>query len=492
MSEALTAKMGSLFIQFTPGKKPEYVGGCVDADALTEPQADRTPIICRDANGNPVSRGSVRGVPGAPTTSLTALEFPEQGVLDLVGLCDLTLYFLSDPCAKLGIFQSYMRGRILWGAGLTSIAEENIVKRQDNTETTMKLDFTGQIPVYRVRPLTVVRQDIAETTDLLAVTFCNQARCAGDCGDAQELCEDGYIGGASPAGSPAAFADVWETSNGGGTWANAGGHAFAAGENITALVCFPIDRNSTRLLAFREADPAAPLECAYSDNGGTTWTNVTIGATNNEGVIKAQAVKAFDSAHIWVATDAGNIYFSDDGGLTWTDQGALTPSGGSPLEAIDFSDFSNGYAVGDSGAIIRTTDGGDTWSDSPCDDPSGGDDLLSLQVFSGYRLEVGTGTGELYQSWDAGATWEAKTYNGQAATDEITDLEFANDYCGFMLVHPTAGQDYVHKTIDGGHTWERLTTPTNAGLKDVWVCDCNNSFVVGAASGGTGVVLKVG
>lgn len=186
MSDSLNASMGSLFIQFAPGKKPEYVGGCLDLDALTEPRADRTPIICRDTAGNPVSRGSVKGTPKAPTASITALEFPEQSALDLIGDCDLTLYAMSDPCKKLGVFQSYIRGRILHGAGLTSESEENVVKRESNDATTMKLDFTGQIPVYRVRPLTVSQQDIAETTDLNAITFCNVDSCPGDCGGGQD------------------------------------------------------------------------------------------------------------------------------------------------------------------------------------------------------------------------------------------------------------------------------------------------------------------
>lgn len=490
MSDSLNASMGSLFIQFTPGKKPEYVGGCVDVDALTEPRADRTPIICRDVNGNPVSKGSVKGTPAAPTTSITALEFPEQSALDLIGDCDLNLYLMSDPCAKLGILQSYVRGRIMQGAGLTSRAEENIIKREANDATTLKLDFTGRINILRVRPLTVTRQDISETTDLLAVAFCNTARCAGDCGDAQELGEDGFVTGAAPAGSPGSYADVWDTNDSGANWANVGGHPVNAGFDITAAVCFPIDRDTTRWLVFSEAQVGVPLHCAYSDDGGATWTQVHIGATNGEGVLRAQAVKAFDSAHIWCATDDGNVYFSNDGGLTWTDQGALASSGGAPLNAIDFSDYSNGYAVGDVGAIIRTVNGSD-WSDAPCVDPSGGDDLRSLQTFSGFRLEVGTNTGELYQSWDAGVTWETKTYTTQAVTDDIIDLEFSDELRGFMLVHPNAGQDYIHKTIDGGHTWERLATPTNSGLNDIYVCDGNLAYAVGDANGGTGVVFKV-
>jgi len=489
MSDSLNASMGSLFVQFTPGEAPQYAGGCVDVDALTEPRADRTPVICRDTNGNPVSSGSIKGTPGAPTTSITALQFPEQGLLDLIGECDLNLYMGSDPCKKLGVFTSYQRMRILRGAGLTSQSEENIIKREANDATTTKLDFTGRIGVIRTYPLKGTRQAIAETTDLLAVTFCNDPRCAGDCGAAQDVGENGYVGGAAPAGSPSASADTWETEDSGDAWANAGGHAFPAGVDIRALVCFPIDRDTTRLLAFAEAQAAAPLHCSYSDDGGATWTQVHIGATVNEGVVKAQAVKCFDRSHIYVATDAGNIYFSDDAALTWTDLDVLAVSGGNPLNAIDFSDYSNGYAVGDTGTIIQTTNGSD-WTDDPTD-PSTADDLRSVEVFSRYRLTVGTNTGELYQSWDAAQNWTAKTYTGQAVTDDIIDLEFANELCGFMLVHPAAGKDYIHKTIDGGHYWEQLDTPTNLGLNDIYVCSCNLAYAVGDAQGGTGVVIKV-
>jgi photosystem II stability/assembly factor-like uncharacterized protein len=489
MSDALTAKNGSLFMQFTTGKKVEYVG-CVDVDALTEPGGDITPIMCRDINGVLVSRGEIEGTPGSPTTTVTGLVFPEQGVLDRIGSCKVNLYLMQDTCSKLGQFSSYVRGRILTHAKVTEISEENIIMREAGDQTTMAVAFSGRIPVLRVRPLVTAQQSIAEVTDLLTISFCNDARCAGDCGGAQDACEDGFIGAAAVTGSVSSLGSVWDTTDSGSAWAHAG-HPFPASYDVVGSTCFMVDKDTTRWLVFRETNPAAAMGAAYSDDGGTTWTLVTIGNTNGEEVIKAQGVKSFDINHIWITTSDGNVFFSEDGGLTWTDQGALAATGAASMNAIDFSDYSNGFACGDAGAIVRTTDGGASWSDTPCTDPSGGDNLTALNVFSGYRLIVGTNTGELYQSWDAGATWETKTYPYQAVTDDIHDIEFANDFCGFMIVNPVAGQGYVYKTIDGGDTWQRLATPTNAGLNDLFVCDCNTAYAVGDASGGTGVVLKV-
>lgn len=491
MSDALTAKQGSLFIQFTPGKAPQYVG-CVDVDTLEEPGGDITPIMCRNSSGVLESRGEIEGTPGAPTTTVTGLVFPEQGVLDQIGACKVNLYLMQDTCAKLGMFSSYVRGRILTYAKSTNIGETNIVMREAGDQTTIALNFSGRVPILRVRPLTVARQDIAETTDLLTISMCNDARCAGDCGGAQDAGEEGVIGSAAVTGSASSIANAWYTTDAGAAWAATATDPFGGGYDIVASTCFMIDRDTTRWLVFRETNPAAPMGAAYSDNGGVTWTAVTIGSTNAEEVIKAQGVYSPHSmTAIWICTSAGNVYFSSDGGLTWTDQSALAASGGVQLNAIDFSDLKNGYAVGNTGAIIRTKDGGDSWVATPCTDPSGGDNLLSVNTFTAYRLEVGTNTGELYQSWDAGATWEVKSYTGHAVTDAIDALEFANEFCGFMLVNPLAGQSYIHKSVDGGHTWERLTTPVNAGLNDVEVIDCNSAYVVGDAQGGTGVVLKV-
>ena len=490
MSDAMTAKQGSLFIQFTLGKKPEYVG-CVDVDTLTEPGGDVTPIMCRDSSGVLVSRGEVEGTPGSPTTTVTGLVFPEQSVLDRIGACRVHLYFMQDTCGKLGMFQAYARGRIMNYARSTEIAEENIIMREAGDQTTMAIAFSGRIPILRVRPLAVYRQDIAETKDMTFVSFCNDARCAGDCGAAQDAGEEGFAGSDSGGLSVGLEADIWKTIDAGNIWASPSGSPFLPSFNINAGVCFQIDRDTTRWLVFSETDAGAPLSAAYSDNLGVAWTSVVIGSTNGEEVKKAQGVVAFDASHIWIATSSGNIYFSDDGGKNWTDQNALAASGGASMNAIDFSDYSNGFAVGNGGAIIRTTDG-ETWAATPCVDPSGGDDLTAVNAFTGYRVEVGTDTGELYQSWDAGANWDTKTYTGQVATDVIQDIAFANENCGFMIVNPVGGASaHVHKSVDGGHSWERLTTPTNTGLNDIAVINCNYAYAVGNAQGGTGVVLKV-
>lgn len=491
MSAPMTGKMGSLFLQFTPGKKPEYMS-CLDLGAIAENLGSSDLIQCRDQNGNVITVGATDKAPTAVKIDFTAITYPEKDVIDRLGKCRVTLYAQQNSCGKLGNFDDWDRWQIIHHVKLTDRSDDSVVMRVDDKETTRKFSGEGFTPVYRGTKLTVSRQSIAETTPLNAITMCNSDRCAGDCGADQLACQSGYLVGDAPAGSPAAYADTWETDDGGSNWTNPGGHPFGAGFDIMAAVCFPLDRSTTRRLVFRGTDPSTPLTAAYSDDGGSTWTSVTIGSTNGEYVAGAKAVKAFDKDHIWVATSEGNIYFSEDGGRTWSDQNALTPSGGVQLNAIDFADFSNGFSVGNTGTIIQTVDGGDTWNTGPVD-PSSANNLTALKVFSRYRLIVGANNDGLYQSWDGGLTWESKTFTGQSNTGTIKAIAFANEYCGFMAHNPAAGQGYVHHTIDGGHTWERLATPVNRGLNDVWVCDCNEAFIVGEdqPTPGTGVVLHV-
>ena len=53
------------------------------------------------------------------------------------------------------------------------------------------------------------------------------------------------------------------------------------------------------------------------------------------------------------------IYFTSDGGVTWTSQYAESDE--TPLRAVQFTTANNGFAVGESGAIMHTTDGGNSW-----------------------------------------------------------------------------------------------------------------------------------
>lgn len=492
MTEPLKSSRGSLFVQLTPGKAAEYVG-CVDLDAIQEPLGDQTLIRCRNGNGDYVTIGSTQDAPGAVTTSITALISPSSNILDRISRCLINLYAAQSSCGKLGVFTNWDRMAIVHHAKLTNRNLQNLVMRETDEPSARVLDFSAWNPVYNVREVNVARQAIAETTDLHALALCNGAQCAGDCGENQDACTRGFIGGAAPAGSPTSRADIWQTSDGGLNWESLTGGAadpFPAGQDIQAAGCVQLDAVTTRWFVVRESVGGEPLKLAYSDDDGATWTLVSIGATNNEGAAGPGALFVRDRNALYLATTEGNVYFSEDAGVTWEAQsGALTASAGESLNVIKFSDADNGYAAGDNDTLIRTQDGGATWA--AVDVPTSSDAITALHVFSSFRVTIGTDDGKIYQTWDAGANWEQKTYSGQADSNTIQKIEFVNDLTGFAIVNTSAPVGSVYRTVDGGHTFQKLTTPTNAGLNDLYVCDENSGYVVGNAQGGTGFVAKI-
>lgn len=493
MPEPLKASDGSLFIQLEPGAAPQYLG-CADVDALPDPRGAVTLLRCRDANGNFVTVGESQAEPDLVTTTVTAWMYPQADILDALAdkFCRANLYLLLSDCGKKGQFTNWVRADVLHHARVTNQTNANMVMRTAADPVTRALEMTGW-GVYHVRnKLNIVRQTIAETTDLNAIAVDSDVICAGDCGEAVELCQNAFAVGDAPAGSPTARADVWQTSNTGSTWATTQGSAgqpFVAGQDGMSAALFGLDRLTKRWLVVREAVVGEALKIAYSDDEGATWTLVTVGTATNEGAVGAKSLFVLDRNHLWIATSAGNVFFSEDGGLTWANQSATGASGGLQLNAIQFIDAENGYAVGNTGTVIRTTDGGANWAD--VDDPSGAQNIVSLAVFTPFRALVGTANDKLYHTRNAGEDWESKTYPGQSTAGSVKILQKVNDNVVWMVHAPATGQHYIQRSIDGGHTWERHVTPTNSGINDFVACDVNNGYAVGNTNSGTGFVAKV-
>lgn len=496
MSEVLRASGetngGAVWMQRQAGKKPVLIT-CGDLEDITEPQGDVVLSICRDARGKQVTVGRGRGAPGAPTTSFTTWVYPEHSILDDIidAKCPVNLFALSRNCDRADLFENYVRGLIMLNATLTSVVNGNVVKRNDTAEQSIRIDVQGDFPIARLREVKVVRQDIAETTDLKDIAFCDEPTCESACGAQHDPGQEGFIGSEAPAGSPTAHADIWNTEDGGAAWMNAtpgATHPFGAGLDIVSVCCFQQDKGVRRWLAARETDAGA-AQIAISDDEGATWTTITVGAINTECASHSGALFAIDKYHIWFATSEGNVYFSEDGGATWTLQDSATASGGNALNSIHFADYSNGYAVGAAGTIIQTTDGGATWA--AIVDPSGGADFYSVHVFSQYRIVCGDDAGELWQTWDEGDNFTLQTYTGQAGTDTVNDMRFVNALVGYMIVNTVTPIGKVHRTIDGGNSWNLLNYVTNTGLNALAVVTENLAFAVGNAQGGTGVVLKI-
>lgn len=95
-----------------------------------------------------------------------------------------------------------------------------------------------------------------------------------------------------------------------------------------------------------------------SDNGETWETITTIPAGNYD------VVSVIDSLRAWVGTDAGKLYFTNDGGATWSERAIGLSS--APITGLEFMfDGQIGYMstnVSNVGRVYYTIDGGYTWT----------------------------------------------------------------------------------------------------------------------------------
>lgn len=487
MPDSYTRKQWGAWLQEDgPNTQPVFLG-CHDFDDISEPLGKTTLIRCFKPDGSGWNIiGNTQDPPDPVTVKVTTVIYETADYLEAVR-CPATLFLTGVKCGRKDLFTNWGRAFALNLATVTNKTLSGLASREEDGTSEQSFEFESRPPVHRLYGMTIVRQSTTETEGLNDVVFCNAAQCASECGAAKDLCEIGAAVGDAAAGSPTNTADVLRTTNSGGTWAATATDPFAGGEDIISIVCFDISKTVTRYLVARESVLATPMEVAYSDDNGATWTAVTVGAVNAQGANRGGALFALDMHHIWLVVDGGYVYFSDDGGETWDTQDAGVATA-QDLNAVWAADAENVMAVGDTDAVIVTSDGGNTWSAATA---TGGGNNLYCVGYNPYGIWwAGDSGAELYYSNDNATTWTQRTGWTGSGTGDIADIQFANELCAFMIHNTAAPVGTILRTIDGGYTWDAMTTPSNDGLNALWVCDCNLFYAVGEPSGGTAVILK--
>jgi photosystem II stability/assembly factor-like uncharacterized protein len=480
---------GALWIQPDgPNTKPQFLG-CHELGDVTIPKGTLNLMYCPDPSKPKAYKvvGSYRSAPGAITTSIEVLMSKVADYLERVD-CPVPIFIHKVECGRKDVFAAYQRSVVLVDAEVTSRGLSGMVSRDPDAEGESMQNFDIEAQDYfDAFGLSIERQSTTETEALNDIHFCGDEICEGDCGEAQSICELGYAVGDAAAGSPSNQANVLETEDG-STWAATSTNPFGAAEDIAAVSCFSIGGGNTRILVGRgSTDAGNPAEIAYSDDGGATWTNVNVGSVNGQYFMGRDSIFVLDIYNIWAVTSGGYIYFSGDGGATWTAQESGVITAGD-YYGISFANADDGFAVAAADIIARTVDGGATWSAVTA--TGGAGDLLTVKTISQLRAWVGDDEGDLYFTKDGGTTWTSRSFSG-SGSGEVRDIEFYNDYVGALIHNSATPVGSVHVTIDGGYTWQAITTPTNTGLNSIFICSPYLMYAVGEVQGSTAVILKV-
>lgn len=162
--------------------------------------------------------------------------------------------------------------------------------------------------------------------------------------------------------------------------------------------------------------------------------------------IQPGTLAALGEDTVIVASDNGNVHFSDDGGHNFSKDSLPFPY--SWYLDIHFPSKTTGYLCGGtafgpvSSPIAKTTDGGKTW-----DSISGNQFGYELTSVSFVDENVGFfgGQGIIVKTTDGGQTF---TVDSILSIWRIDDLYFLDASTGFLL-----GNQYIYKTTNGGQSW---------------------------------------
>lgn len=146
-----------------------------------------------------------------------------------------------------------------------------------------------------------------------------------------------------------------------------------------------------------------------------------------------------------------------------------------PALNVWFENERSGYITGAYGLLLRTDDGGDSWKlhSHRLDNPNGYH-LYDITRSSSGALLIAGEAGQLHRSTDGGATWEAldSPYDGSFFGVLATDQ-------GNALIFGLRGR--IFRSEDGGDSWTAIDAPGESTLFGGQVFPDGRIVLVGAA-----------
>ena len=352
------------------------------------------------------------------------------------------------------------------------------------------VDLTG-LDMYELK--TIAMQELAAaaiTREVIDIVICDSIQC-GLCGIPSDGCQAFFAITLESSASPGLPAELFYSSDAGGTVSSTNVTTLDAGEAPDALACV-----GTNLVVVSNADCALHYALIADIVAGTeTWVRIATGLVCPNG--EPNAIFSLGSVFSWLVGDGGHVYFSADitSGVTVQDAGSVTTEN---LQAIHGYDENNLVAVGDNNAMIHTQNGGDTWA--AVTGPSVGVNLTTVAMRGENEWVVGDAGGQLWYTRDAGVTWTEITFPN-SGTGIVRHVSFPTPTVGY-LAHDSIVSGTVlgriYRSIDGGHSWYVLPEGTGAiagndRINKVAACgeNANIFFAGGLGDNGTdGILVK--
>jgi hypothetical protein len=510
-----TDKMGMIWVQPDGPATVCHPLFCHDMGDIDAPAGDVTTVMCTNANRVYETVNRDQGAPSAATTTIEAWLPKTRTWLQkqLERRCAFPIYVQRATCPPDNVFLNYEVGKVLQNTFITSHSESNMVKRRweegdSPTKAGETFDINAQPNPPMYWKLEHARRTAVEDQHLRDIAGCTIPQCAGPCGPAADVCDRMVI--VADCDSGVAVANVWYSADNVATWTALAG-PFTNTEDVATVVCFPLDATTTRVLIGSGTTMGVAAQVAYCDNlwsGAGTWSAAITMGVAGDYFMHSGGLFALDQYHVWAGLDSGIVYFSADGGATWT---AQVPVNGTPdpIYYVHFCDFNYGWAVGDNRWMNYTTDGGGHWALVTNAAGVGTDIYTCVACIDSHRAWVGgTNTTKtaavFYYTTDAGTTWTDYLPRLQAAPSgipggspasagtitAIADVMFYDEFAGSVTGNwNDSAHDYkgTWRTYNGGYDWEFYydtaeyfgSAVAHFGGEATWICDYNHIVSVG-------------
>lgn len=186
---------------------------------------------------------------------------------------------------------------------------------------------------------------------------------------------------------------LFGSNNGGLTWIQ-----FIPSEYVTDIAFDPVSRCTLYVLT--------PARALKTSSCGKTW-DVILHESRPGTALVSLAVNPRTSSSLLVASTAGDVFRSADGGSTWS---AVFRFADRSLKAImsDSRFTARAYVVSRDGSIYRTVDWGVSWKDisKKLKEQEGASEYVSLDLLSKPGHLLYASGSAIFLTTDDGATWK--------------------------------------------------------------------------------------
>jgi photosystem II stability/assembly factor-like uncharacterized protein len=238
--------------------------------------------------------------------------------------------------------------------------------------------------------------------------------------------------------------DIYRSTDDGAHWANTIDAVPSRRQKLGAIAVGP----GSSGFACTTGTPGQ--QCFKTGNAGASWSLNAAGPL----ISFASDVEYWDADRAIVAGDTGKIWFTTNGGTSWTS--ATLPGAPSNGAAWHLSLPAPGvaYAVvtgSNQSMVFGTTDFGASWQQRTAGIPLAGG-LTAVSFPSATRGYVaGYPVTKLFTTADGGTSWTPLTPSGLPTSRWPTDMHFHSDLEGLVTIDASPGG--IYRTIDGGAHW---------------------------------------